>query len=275
MKDYIFLVFLLVFVLSFRFSTACHCSISYSFCHTAQRANVTTVMGEVLNVDSMNLVLLVQKVYQGQEQRDTIVIWADATPPPQPHPLCNIPMYAFVETGQVGQTVILNIERITPSNLRNPWDVIGDYRRLKWFCEENSLVVANDTVYSNENGVNASHWIVPYGDPLFFLVKQIPFSHFDSIWDNGIMDCSSIVATMSDNEIISLPIFWIAHGELNIRSISESGRLTLYNTLGDRLLDIMVSEEREISLLMFPKGIILGEWIGANGSRKRVKLLNR
>jgi hypothetical protein len=225
------------------------------------------ILGSILSFDSISLQLLVEKVYRGNESRDTITIWADTTY--YGFPTCFIPMGTHI-IGPVGGRIVINLLYLDSSTVQHSWDVIGDYRRPDWCGYTNELTIANDSVYGYING---TPWFVPCCNPPWFLIEKMAFSRFDSLWSTGNLDCSGITVGLED-QIQKEPRIWIWENTLHIKGVpAGGGKLRVFNSLGQELLADWVQGDSKISLEGISERFLMVEWSGKAGRRRMTKVM--
>jgi len=161
---------------------ACTCSQFHSFCSTTfNQENDLIISGKIVYLDTLSIKISVIEIFKGQETNNTITIWNGTEFD------CNniFPMKAN-ELGNVNDTIIVILPRITNENLENSWDVVGDYRRPIPLCFSPSLHVIGDSIIGmiNNSGLSYPYWSF----------KKMLYNDFSQLWSNGQIDCTGLVS---------------------------------------------------------------------------------
>ncbi len=171
------ILFFFGFLLFSQAVFSCSCSIFYPFCHVRNHiADYNVIQGEVIDTTGLSIIVLVEEVYRGNESRDTVEIWDNTDDTSQ----CNF-AHKATNIGMTGDRIIFMLPII--DSLVNPWDVIGDYRRMYTLCQTNWLRIWNDSVYGYING---NPYIPRYYQDEY--TDKMPYTEFKSWLDSG-NDC--------------------------------------------------------------------------------------
>ena len=227
--------------------TAMSCTIiPETFCRSIEiHTNYLIAYGAVVAKDQDGLDLTLIEVLRGSESQSQIRIW-DGTDFE-----CNGLWDMSTNTiGEIGDTVVISLPKIT--EIENPWDVIGDYRRPDPYHYTSELHVENGTVH----GLIAGDAIAP---PEFNVLSLAYVTLRESIL--AFDDCSDIV-TNTNNLIIQHtqlapnPVSSVLSIQSNSSKIKK---LALYNIQGVKVWDKSLAQNFnvQIDLHQFSSGIYI------------------
>lgn len=209
---------------------ACSCDGGLTFCEaTTGTDNDLVVAGEIVYVDSLKLLLNVIDIFKGEENKDTITIWAGTDFN------CNgLFSMTTYDLGEKGDSIVIILPKIKSGNLENDWDVIGDYRRPNYLCISASLRLKNDSVY----GEIKDKWPIPNST-----IWQLPYEYFKSSWIDGNINCSNLVKV---NEVQNTTAdICYEHGNLFIDNCENLNlRINVYSQTGKLLYSIQSSNSQ-------------------------------
>jgi hypothetical protein len=136
---HLFLIFALLVL--FNSSFACSCYPGLSFCAHHSSYDLT-VSGVVTSVFPHGMHVKILNVLHGTESRDTIIVWDRGGP----YNMCSDSLGdAQAASGLLpGDTLIIALPKI--DTVKSTWDVVGDYKKPDFTCDEFRLRVANSTV---------------------------------------------------------------------------------------------------------------------------------
>lgn len=146
------LLFLCLTILAMQNSYACSCTGGASFCDSYRNYDYAA-SGVVIDTFSNGISLKVLFTLYGKEIRDTITVWDLGGP----YDMCNDSLVAKAKSiGDLNDTIIIALPRI--KDIKNSWDIIGDYRNPGFQCDEIKLKVHNNVVSGLISGSEFCHF---------------------------------------------------------------------------------------------------------------------
>lgn len=263
--------FLILIILSLK-SFSCTPLPYGGLCYDAVQFS-TIIKGSILEVNTDFAKVLITKIYKGTELRDTIFIFGkDTTILQDTLNNCEDSIYFGADKiGNIGDEIIIALN-FGDSTIFN-WEKNEHYQvRDNGFGQDYLFTVKNDSV----NGI--IKWLEQDFDFPGYNLTQLHISDFDSLWNNGEMNCDKLLAL--DDKITSQKInfhpnpinnnFTIT----NIKSFEkEDIKINIYNIIGEKVnveIPSIRNNEVNVNTSRLEKGVYILEIEGI-GRTKLVK----
>ncbi len=234
-----------------------------TFCKTmAMFEEDHIISGKIISIDEDGLNLEVIDVLRGEESKEIIRIW-DGTDFD-----CNgnWPMDCS-SIGEVGESVLIILPKIT--EIENPWDVIGDYRRPNPYSFMSQLDIIGDDV----EGLIAGNAIAP---PEFNVLSFDYEDLAEIILSGG--DCMDILSTTDpfdhgDPLRYNNPVLDELYLEVSTTNLHQ---IVVYSIQGTILKTIPADHQKEIQIPFqdLPSGQYLVEVTRNNQRPEYIKIVH-
>jgi len=266
MKKFILLSFVTISIIFKSYS----CSpLPYGgLCYDADQFNLI-IKGTILDLNTDFAKILITKIYKGNESRDTVFIYGkDTTILQDTFNSCEDSVYFGVDKiGNVNDEIIIALN-LGDSLLYN-WEKNTEYQvRNNGLGQDYLFSIQNDTI----NGV--IKWLEPEVNFPGYTLNKMHINAFDSLWNEGEMNCDELTSINSKFEIEKMNIYPNPFNEtLTINNISlKSKSIKMYNLMGKEIEFELLTHINEviINTSQLQKGVYILD-IEEVGRKKIVK----
>lgn len=229
------LIVISLLLMSLHNTYACSCDLFYSFCSSHTRHDIS-LSGVIVDTFPNGISMKVLQVLRGTHQSDTITVWDLGGP----YDMCNDSASGITRAaslGNIGDTIITALPRI--DTLKNPWDIIGDFRVPGFICWEYKLTVHHNTVIGKISGG-------PYCQFMNNCLTSYNYDSFLVHFPAKSMDCTTWLTVDKQPDAFFHYYPNPADAQLVIKTLAR-GELTITRSNG-QYVDAMTIESQQTSL---------------------------